>query len=108
TYTSSRGYGGAMGPAQFIPSTWQLYSNRIAAATGQSASNPWDPRTATFAIALYMNDLGADAQTPTAERRAALKYFAGSHWQSSAYSFYGRQVMDKVSDIEQQIQVIGG
>jgi membrane-bound lytic murein transglycosylase B len=108
TYTSSRGYGGAMGPAQFIPSTWQLYADRISAAMGQGQSNPWDPHTATFAIALYMADLGADQQTSTAERNAALKYFAGSQWQNSAYGFYGRQVMQKVDDFERQIQVLGG
>jgi membrane-bound lytic murein transglycosylase B len=108
TYTASRGYGGAMGPAQFIPSTWELYADRIAAATGQSQSNPWDPRTATFAVAIYMSDLGADRGTATAERNAALKYFAGSHWQNPAYGFYGTQVMSKVADFEQQIQILGG
>ena len=63
-------YGGAMGPAQFIPSTWMLYQSRIASASGQNPPNPWDPRTATFATALYMSDLGADADTPAAEREA--------------------------------------
>ena len=104
----SYGWGGAMGPAQFIPSTWQLYADRIASATGQNPPNPWDPRTATFATAIYMADLGADAQTAAAERRAALKYLAGSHWQNSAYAFYGNAVMGYADEYQQDINVLSG
>jgi len=107
-YTASRGYGGAMGPAQFIPSTWQLYAARIARAIGGGKANPWDPRTATFATAIYMADLGADDQTAAAERRAALRYFAGSHWQNPSYGFYGDQVMDKAAGFQSQITILGG
>jgi membrane-bound lytic murein transglycosylase B len=101
-------YGGAMGPAQFIPSTWMLYQSRIAEASGQNPPNPWDPRTAAFATALYMSDLGADADTPAAEREAALKYLAGSHWQGAAYAFYGEAVMNYTAQYESQINQING
>ncbi|HWP61509.1 MAG TPA: lytic murein transglycosylase [Candidatus Paceibacterota bacterium] len=101
-------YGGAMGPAQFIPSTWQLYQARIAQASGQNPPNPWDPRTATFATAIYMSDLGADVQTADAERRAALRYLAGSHWQNPAYAFYGEAVMNYTAKYQQNIQVLNG
>ena len=101
-------YGGAMGPAQFIPSTWMLYQNRIASATGQNPPNPWDPRTATFATAIYMEDLGADAGTAAAERRAALKYLAGSRWQNAAYAFYGNAVMGYADEYQQDIDVLNG
>jgi membrane-bound lytic murein transglycosylase B len=104
----SYGYGGAMGPAQFIPSTWQLYQARIAKASGQNPPNPWDPRTAVFATAIYMGDLGADAGTASAERTAALKYFAGSHWQNRSYAFYGNDVMCLTNQVQQEINVLEG
>lgn len=104
----SYGWGGAMGPAQFIPSTWILYQDRIAKASGQGPPNPWDPRTATFATAIYMGDLGADGQTPAAERKAALRYLAGSHWQNPAYAFYGEAVMSFADQYQQDINVLGG
>ena len=102
------GWGGAMGPAQFIPSTWQLYADRISAMTGESPPNPWNPRTATFATAILMMDNGADAQTPQAERLAALRYLAG--WKNaskSAYAFYGNDVMDLAAKFQSQIDIIG-
>jgi membrane-bound lytic murein transglycosylase B len=101
-------YGGAMGPAQFIPSTWMLYQARIAKASGQNPPNPWDPRTATFATAIYMSDLGADTQTPAAEREAALRYLAGSHWQNPAYAFYGEAVMNYTQQYQQNIDILVG
>ena len=103
------GWGGAMGPAQFIPSTWQQYVDRIASATAQTPPNPWDPRTATFAAAILLMDNGADAGTPKAERLAALRYLAG--WKNatkSAYSFYGDAVMDLADRFQSQIQILGG
>ncbi len=105
----SYGWGGAMGPAQFIPSTWQLYEDRIAAATGNNPPNPWDPRTATFAAAILLMDNGADGGTAQAQRLAALRYLAG--WKNatkSAYSFYGDDVMDLTAKFRQQIAVLGG
>ena len=103
------GWGGAMGPAQFIPSTWQQYTDRIASAAGQNPPNPWDPRTATYAAAILLSDNGADQQTPAAERLAALRYLAG--WKNankSAYSFYGDDVMDLAAKFQDQIGVLAG
>lgn len=88
------GYGGAMGPAQFIPSTWILYKDRIARITGQSPPNPWDPRTAVFANALLMMDNGADKGTRNAEHKAAVRYLAGwRNAEKSDYWWYGDKTM---------------
>jgi peptidoglycan hydrolase CwlO-like protein len=73
------GYGGAMGPSQFIPSTWELFASKIAKAVGISGMpNPWDPFHAITATSTYMGELGANAGTYTAERNAACKYYSGS------------------------------
>jgi membrane-bound lytic murein transglycosylase B len=97
------GWGGAMGPSQFIPSTWQTYSSKLAALLGVTTPNPWDPKSAIMATAYYLENLGADAQTFTAERTAALKYYAGSNWSKSANAFYGDQVMAKAQSIQQNM-----
>lgn len=103
------GYGGAMGPSQFIPSTWESYASRIEVVTGAPVANPWDARHAIFATAIYMQDLGAGAGGYTAERTAALRYYAGGNWYKPQNQFYGDQVMAKVVNIqENMIDVIDG
>ncbi len=98
--------GGAMGPAQFIPTTWQLYSNRISTVTGHNPPSPWDPYDAFAAAAIYLKDLGAANSTAVAERKAALKYLAGSNWQKSTYSFYGDDVMALAAKYQEQINIL--
>ena len=100
--------GGAMGPAQFIPTTWQLYKNSISKITGINTPNPWDPKTAFIAAGLLLRDNGAIAGNYAAERKAALKYLAGSNWNKSAYSFYGDDVMDLAAKYQEQIDIISG
>lgn len=102
------GWGGAMGPSQFIPSTWVMYKDRIAKASGQNPPNPWDARTAIFATGLLMMDNGADAQTRTGERRAALRYFAGGNWNKPAYAFYGDDVMRLADKFQKEIDILEG
>ncbi len=100
------GYGGAMGPAQFIASTWMLYKSRLSQITGEPVPDPWSARTAIFATALLMADNGADLGTRAAERKAALKYFAGSNWSKPANAVYGDGVMSLVDDIQGQIDIL--
>ncbi len=76
----SIGYGGAMGPTQFIPSTWKGYEARIAAAFGVSVGDPWNPEHAIMATALFLQDLGAGRGGYSAEREAAGRYYAGGNW----------------------------
>ncbi|MEX0930178.1 MAG: lytic murein transglycosylase [Candidatus Paceibacterota bacterium] len=94
------GWGGAMGPSQFIPTTWLEYAPRIRAATG-TTPDPWNPEHAFMASALYLTDLGAANGGYTAERTAALKYYAGGNWNNPQNAFYGDQVMNKAQNIQQ-------
>ena len=100
------GYGGAMGPSQFIPSTWQGMANRLESLLGVSQSDPWDPKQAVTATALYMQDLGAAALGYTAERTAALKYYAGGNWAKAANAFYGNQVIAKAETFQSNIDFL--
>jgi len=65
------GWGGAMGPAQFIPSTWMIVKDRVSAITGVSPTNPWSVRDSFLASGLYLRDLGAASN----ELLAAGRYF---------------------------------
>ncbi len=94
------GWGGAMGPAQFIPTTWELYEPKIEAAVGRSTVSPWNPEDAFMASAIYLSELGASGGGYTAERNAALKYYAGANWRRAANAFYGNQVMARASSIQ--------
>lgn len=74
----SIGWGGAMGPAQFIASTWMLVKDSVSSAVGISGMpDPWNPAHAFMASAIYLRDLGASNQTYTSERNAACKYYSG-------------------------------
>lgn len=99
------GYGGAMGPSQFIPSTWELYQNRIAAVTGHNPPNPWNAEDAFAATSIYLKDLGADARTYAAESRAAGKYYAGSYWATSGKG-YSASVMAIAERIQGNIDYL--
>ena len=84
---SAGGWGGAMGPAQFIASTWAAFADRIASARGIAVANPWDPQDAIMAMSIYLGDLGAGAGGYTAEHTAAAKYYAGGAWATAGRGY---------------------
>jgi peptidoglycan hydrolase CwlO-like protein len=100
------GWGGAMGPSQFIPTTWKGYAGRVASALGVSTADPWNPQHAFMATAIYMSDLGAGAQTYTAEHTAALKYYAGGNWSLPQNQFYGNGVMGHAATFQENIDFL--
>lgn len=102
---SAGGYGGAMGPAQFIASTWAGLAGKIASARGISVANPWDPQDAIMAMSIYLGNLGAGAGGYTAESTAAAKYYAGGAW-ATAGRTYANQVMAKAADIQESINFL--
>lgn len=116
------GWGGAMGPAQFIPSTWAGYAgyvkpdyhydaskDRVGKLTGNQPPNPWNPEDAFMASAIYLTDSGAAAQTPAAEFKAAMCYLAGcGNVNKADLQFYGQQVAQYAAQYQCQIDIING
>ena len=101
---SQLGWGGAMGPAQFIPSTWVGYAAKVAALTGHNPANPWDIRDAFAAAAIKLTSNGADGSYQ-GDWNAAMRYFSGST--NSRYSFYGDSVMAQTAKYQSDISQLG-
>lgn len=95
------GYGGAMGPAQFIPTTWTLFETRLKNALGYDAS-PWAPKDAFYASAMYLTDLGAIGPSASAQMKAACKYY-GSGGSTCSYS---NSVMSIKAKIQADIDLL--
>ena len=100
------GWGGAMGPAQFLPTTWLAYKDAVAKATGHNPPSPWDIDDAFTASAIKLSRDGASAKTQDAEWKAAMVYFAGNNWSKSVYRFYGDSVMELAGVIQEQLDII--
>ena len=103
----SYGWGGAMGPAQFIPSTWVLYKDKASKVIGKLA-DPWDIKDSFVTSGLYLADLGASKQTYNAEWKAAMRYFSGTatRKKSNGYGFYGDKVMSRSKTYQKEIDLL--
>ena len=97
------GWGGAMGPAQFIASTWSLYKEKVAQIIGMVA-NPWNIRNAFLASGLLLKDNGA----LTSESVAAAKYYCGGNYRRSECKTYANSVLRYAAQYEADIKAIGG
>lgn len=128
------GWGGAMGPAQFIPSTWACYAgyinsvtgkctnsagtgtwvytqskDRVGKLTGNTPPSPWNPEDAFMASAVYLTDNRAALQTPAAEFRAAMCYLAGcGNVNNKSLQFYGSDVAALAAQYQAQIDLLKG
>lgn len=93
------GWGGAMGPAQFIPSTWNLYEAKISQILGKPA-DPWEIKDSFLAAGVYLADIGGNSLS--GERKAALGYFGGN------YPWYANSVLSIAAGFEEDIKVLEG
>jgi len=99
------GYGGAMGPTQFIPSTWEMYEGRIKSTLGVGAADPWNALHAITATGLYLSDGGAAGGSYIAEHTAAAKYYAGGNWATSGQG-YATSVLSKAAAFQKDIDFL--
>lgn len=99
---SDGAYGGAMGSAQFLPSTWNLYTDKIVSITGSSPANPWSNADAFVAAALYLKDSGAIDD----ERLAAARYYCGYKIRSVCTNIYAARVIENARQFQDDINVL--
>lgn len=69
------GYGGAMGIAQFMPTTWNGWKDKIADKTDNDPANPWRLEDGVMGMALKLEAAGADKKSK--EHYAAKVYYCG-------------------------------
>src|SRR3989338_4655404 len=103
----SYGWGGAMGPAQFIPTTWLLYEAAVANLTGSRPPSPWNIEDAFTASGVMLAESGANKQTYAAESKAAKIYIAGGRWNRSLTArIYANNVMAEAARIQKNIDIL--
>lgn len=107
-YISATTYGGAMGPTQFLPTTWaNQVEGPLKRALGIAATDPWNPLHAIVATGIYLSNVGGTGGTYAAEHTAAAKYYAGGGW-ATAGQVYANSVMDKAAQFQNDIDTLAG
>ncbi len=97
------GWGGAMGPAQFIPSTWAGYVQRVTQIVGHPA-NPWNIQDAFTAAAVKLANGGATSKTPAGEIAASKAYYSGNAKCSTApCNSYANSVQRIAAQLQQSL-----
>lgn len=69
------GYGGAMGIAQFMPTTWMGYKSKIASMTGHNPPDPWSVVDGVVGMAIKLAAGGATSKS--GEIIASKRYYCG-------------------------------
>lgn len=87
----SYGIGGAMGVAQFMPTTWAGYASKISAVTGNSPANPWRLEDGIMGMALKLKAAGAGSKS--GEYNAAAAYYCGSRLYRAVCKNYANSVV---------------
>jgi peptidoglycan hydrolase CwlO-like protein len=125
-------YGGAMGPSQFMPTTWAYYGgyeintwkyrsskDYVAKITGNYPSSPWNNADAFVATALYLkNAYNSSGCIDYSERNkyifskqylletcTAAKYYAGGNWYSHRLG-YGQAVANRAVRFQEEIDIL--
>jgi membrane-bound lytic murein transglycosylase B len=85
----SYGYGGAMGVAQFMPTTWMGYKDAISNYTGHKPPDPWNLTDGVVGMAEKLRRAGGDSKK--GEHYAAKVYYCGgpgsSYWNTHCEAY---------------------
>ncbi len=109
-------YGGAMGPSQFMPTSWwdikngTGYKKRIERITGNVPASPFNNLDAFTATALYLSDALEKCEKVYSskynqEACAAARYYAGNNW-NKHFSGYGKRVANRAIEFQKDIDVL--
>jgi len=94
-------WGGAMGPAQFIPSTWMGYREEVTRLTSHNPANPWSIEDAFVAAASKLARDGADSKTRSGEIAASKRYYCGNAMSTKSSCInYANSVQRLAKEIE--------
>lgn len=85
----SYGIGGAMGVAQFMPTTWVGYEDAISSYTGHKPPDPWNLTDGVMGMAEKLKRGGANSKK--GEHNAAKIYYCGGpsskHWNTNCENY---------------------
>jgi peptidoglycan hydrolase CwlO-like protein len=100
-YSSGKpyGWGGAMGPAQFIASTWKLCRSEVNSILGR-AGNPWVLKDAFLAAGVLLKKNGGISDPYT----AACRYYAGQC--NVAGKGYANSVTARMKSYQRDLDVL--
>lgn len=96
------GCGGALGVAQFMPTTWLAYKDQVASLTGHNPPSPWRPVDAFMAAAIKLANGGANSREEVGERTAYAKYLAGGYYKKWMYRAETNKVISLTNSFHQQ------
>lgn len=109
-------HGGAMGPAQFMPVTWEGIMNRVANILGISYPSPFENRAAFTAAAVLLKDNQDRCKTAFTKKNdiwacSASKYYgglnlSGTRLRNYMYYGYGASVLKRALQFEKDIDTL--
>jgi peptidoglycan hydrolase CwlO-like protein len=109
-------YGGAMGPAQFMPITWDGIAKRVSDIIGVTYPSPFENRAAFTASAVLLKDNQDRCKTAFSKRNdiwacAASKYYGGLSLKGSKLANfmrygYGSSVLKRALQFEKDIDTL--
>jgi peptidoglycan hydrolase CwlO-like protein len=93
---SYKGWGGAMGPGQFMPATWEGIESRVSALMKKPQPNPYELADAIVGTGIMLADRGATSRQK--EFEAVNRYLAGPNW--LYHTWYGKRVLAVAKEYE--------